>query len=114
MKTRILLTTLGAAVLTAVTFNTNGALLSPRATGNQINTLSGTAIGPNLVAMDQSLTASPRVAGNQTATTTSLAKDTNPTIACRNMTASPRAIQACATNPTTAMPCCARSVTAAN
>lgn len=55
MKTRILLTTLGVAALTAITFNANGALLSPRAMGNQINTIAGPANGPNLVAVNQGL-----------------------------------------------------------
>lgn len=114
MKTRILLTTLGVAALTAITFNTNGALLSPRAAGNQIHTLAGTVNDPNLVAVDQGLAASPRVAGNQITTAATVADDTNPTIACRNMTASPKGIQACAANPTAAMPCCTKPVAAAN
>lgn len=113
MKTRILLTTIGAAAIAAITFNTSGALLSPRAAGNQINIAASTANDRNLVAVDQGLAASPRIAGNQITAAASVANDTNPTVACRNMTASPKAIQACAANPAAAMPCCAKSVAAA-
>ena len=63
MKTQILLTTIGAIALTAITFNTNAALLSPRAAGNQINTIAGTANDPNLVAADQGLALAPRATG---------------------------------------------------
>ena len=95
MKTRILLTTLGVAALTAITFNTNGALLSPRAMGNQIKIVSGTANDPDLVAVDQGLALPPRATGNEIATTAGTNSSLNPTLACRNMTASPKAIQAC-------------------
>ena len=86
MKTRILLTVLGAAALATITLNVNAgnALLAPRALGNQ------------------------------TVAVASVANDVNPTIACRNMMSSPKAIQACAVNSTAAMPCCAKSVAAVN
>ena len=43
MKTRILLTTIGAAALTAITFNVNAGttLLSPRDAGNQVKIAPG-------------------------------------------------------------------------
>ncbi|HLZ53595.1 MAG TPA: hypothetical protein VKS19_03870 [Verrucomicrobiae bacterium] len=99
MKTRILLTTLGVAALTAITFNTNGALLSPRAMGNQIKTVSGTANDPDLVAVDQGLALPPRAAGNQIATTAGTNGDVNPVLACaKTMNGTPRTIQACTAN----------------
>ena len=114
MKTQILLTSIGAAVLAAITLNVNAsdALLSPRAAANQIKTVPGATVVQ--AAPATGITLSPRTAANQTITVASVANDVNPTIACRNMTASPKAIQACAANPTAAMPCCARSTTAAN
>jgi hypothetical protein len=113
MNTRILLITLGAAVLTAITFNSPGALLSPRATGNQIRTISGTAAELNLVAVDQGLAASPRATGNAVATTAGANGEVNPALACRNMAGTPKSIQACAEHPAT-MPGCAKTVAAAN
>lgn len=113
MKTRILLTTLGAIALTAITFNSSGALLSPRAAGNQIKAISGTATDPNLVAVDQGLAASPRAAGNAVATTAGTNSSVNPALACRSMAGTPKSIQACAEHPAT-MPGCAKTVAAAN
>ncbi|HKW29254.1 MAG TPA: hypothetical protein VJT54_07965 [Verrucomicrobiae bacterium] len=96
MKTRILLTTLGVAALTAITFNTNGALLSPRAMGNQIKIVSGTANDPDLVAVDQGLALPPRALGNQIATTAGTNGNVNPALACvKTMNGTPKAIQAC-------------------
>jgi len=114
MKIRILLTTLGVAALTVMTINANGALLSPRAASNQLGTASGTATEPNLVAVTQGSAASPRALGNQPATVAGVVNDVNPAIACRGMTAGAKAIQACAANPTAAMPCCGKSAAAAN
>jgi hypothetical protein len=113
MKTRILLTTLGVAALAAITFNVNAsdALLSPRAAGNQIK---AAPVVSTLSAAPVISLATPRALGNQTITVAGVANDVNPAIACRNMTSSPKAIQACAANSTAAMPCCAKSVTAAN
>jgi hypothetical protein len=113
MKTRILLTTLGVAALTAITFNTNGALLSPRAMGNQINTIAGTAHDANLVAADQGLALPPRATGNEIAPTAGTNGSVNPTLACRSMAGTPKSIQACAEHPAT-MPGCAKTVAAAN
>jgi hypothetical protein len=65
MKTRILLTTIGAAALAAITINAfaSDALLSPRAAGNQTLVAPGVAAAqPAFVAQ----TATPRAAGNQT------------------------------------------------
>jgi len=116
MKNRNLLITIGAVALTALTINLNasGALLSPRAAGNQIKTASTAIASPNSATENQSAAVSPRTLGNQTTTVAGAANDVNPAIACRNMTASPKAIQACAANPTAAMPCCGRSVATAN
>ena len=114
MKNRNLLITIAAVALTAITFNaTATGLLSPRAAGNQITTVTTTANGVNLAAVDQGL-ASPRTAANRTVTVAGTAKEINPAMTCsRNMTASPKAVQACAANPAAAMPCCTRTVAAA-
>jgi hypothetical protein len=67
MKIRILLTTIAAAALAAITLNVNAsdALLSPRAAGNQIKVVPGvTTAQPAFVTQ----TATPRALGNQTAT----------------------------------------------
>jgi hypothetical protein len=113
MKTRILLTTIGAAVLAAITINVSAgdALLSPRAAGNQ------TKVVPGVTAAQPAFTTqavSPRALGNQTATVVSVPNDVNSTIACRNMISSPKAIQACAANSAAAMPCCAKPIATVN
>jgi hypothetical protein len=106
MKTRILLTTIGAAALTAITFNANAQFLSPRAAGNQTTRFAGTYNDADLVAVDQGLAVLPRAAGNQIATTDGTNGSLNPTIACaKYMAGSPRTIQACAEHPAT-MPGC--------
>jgi hypothetical protein len=105
MKTRILLTTIGAAALAAITFNVNAGtpLLSPRAAGNQIQAASGvTAAPPAPVAQS----VSPRTPGNQTTAVASVANDVNPVMECHKMTASPKGIQACAANPAGMSGCC--------
>ena len=97
MKTRNLLITLGAAAFAAITINATAsdALLSPRAAGNQIQHVSGTANDVNLV-NTTGITVSPRAAGNQIVAVAGQSNDVNPAIACaKNMTASPKAIQAC-------------------
>jgi hypothetical protein len=105
MKTRILLMTIGAAALAAITFNVNAGttLLSPRAAGNQIQAASGIAAAqPAPVAQ----AVSPRALGNQTTAVASVANDVNPVMECHKMTASPKAIQACAANPAGMSGCC--------
>ncbi len=105
MKAQIILTTIGAAVLAAITLNANAsdALLTPRAAGNQIKIVSAvTAAQPTFAVQ----TASPRALGSQTKTIATVANDVNPTTACRNMVTSPKAIQACAEHPTALMECC--------
>jgi hypothetical protein len=105
MKTRILLTTIGAAALAAITLNVNAGttLLSPRAQGNQIKVAPGiTAAQPAPAAQS----VSPRALGNQTATVASVANDVNPVMECHKMIASPKAIQACAANPAGMSGCC--------
>jgi hypothetical protein len=114
MKTQILLTTIGAAVLAAITINASAydTVLSPHAAANQIKTVPGTTMVQAAPATGIAL--SPRDAVNQSPTVASVANDVNPTMNCRNMTASPKAIQACAANPTAAMPCCAKPIATAN
>jgi hypothetical protein len=114
MKIRNLLITTGAAVLAAITINVNASdtLLSPRAAANQIKTVPGTTAVQAAPATGIAL--SPRTASNQSPTVAGVANDVNPTMNCRNMTASPKAIQACAANPTAAMPCCAKSIATSN
>jgi hypothetical protein len=97
MKTRNLLIALGAAAFAAITINAtaSNALLSPRAAGNQIQQVSGTANDVNTVAVNTA-TVSPRAAGNQIKTVAGTSNDVNSGLACaKNMTASPKAIQAC-------------------
>ncbi|MEI9961180.1 MAG: hypothetical protein WDM76_08675 [Limisphaerales bacterium] len=62
MKTRILLTILGAAALAAITTNVNAgsALLSPRASSIEIKHVSGVANDPNLVSLNTGRFVSPR------------------------------------------------------
>jgi hypothetical protein len=112
MKIRILLTTLGVATLAAITLNVNAGdgRLSPRAAGNQIKT---TPVVSIVSAAPVISLASPRALGSHT-TVASVANDVNPSLACRSMTASPKVIQACAANPTAAMPCCAKPVATIN
>jgi hypothetical protein len=105
MKIRILLTTIGAAALAAITINVNAGttLLSPRDAGNQIKVASSvTAAQPAPAAQS----VSPRALGNQTTTATSAANDVNPVMECHKMIASPKAIQACADHPTAMSGCC--------
>jgi hypothetical protein len=113
MKTRILLTVLGAAALAAITLNVNAGdgLLAPRAAGNQIKT---TPVISAVSAVPAINFISPRALGSQNIAVASVANDVNPSIACRSMTASAKAIQACAVNSTAAMPCCAKPVATVN
>jgi len=105
MKTRILLTTIAATALAAITLNVNAGttLLSPRAAGNQ------TKIAPGIAATQPTFTAqsgSPRALGNQITTVASVATEVTPAIACvSNMPGNPKTIQACAEHPGT-MPDC--------
>ena len=115
MKTRILLTTLGAAALAAITLNANASdtLLTPRAAGNQIKHVSGIANDPNLVNTTGIVAVSPRAAGSQTAPAAGINTETTPAMACaKNMAGSPKTIQACAEHPAT-MPGCNSTAVAA-
>jgi len=105
MKIRILLVTIGAAALAAITLNVSASdtLLSPRATGNQIKTVPGIAAAQPAPAAQS---VSPRALGNQTTTVASVANDVNPVMECHKMIASPKAIQACAANPAGMSGCC--------
>jgi len=114
MKTRILLlTTIGAAALAAITINVSAgeAYLTPRAAGNQIKHVSGIANDPNLVNTTGIVAVSPRAAGNQTASAFSMKTETTPTMACaKNMAGSPKTIQACVEHPATMPGCCSAPV----
>jgi hypothetical protein len=106
MKIRNILITLGAATFAAITINASASdtLLSPRAAGNQIQHLPGTAKDVSLV-NPTGTTVSPRAAGNQIATVAGTSNDVNPVLACaKNMNGSPKAIQACVEHTT--MPGC--------
>ena len=111
MKTRNLLLILGAATLTAMTFNAAAAdtLLTPRAAGNQIKTVAGNNNDKNLV-NTTGISASPRAASNQTKTVAGTNTDVNPVTLCaKNMLGSPKNIQDCAGNAANClnMGCCA-------
>jgi hypothetical protein len=68
MKTKNLLTVIGAAALVAITIKVNAgdALLSPRDAGNQIKQVSGTANDVNRVTANNGTLLSPRAAGGET------------------------------------------------
>ena len=111
MKTRNSLVALGAVALAAVTLNLNAsaALLSPRATGNEVIHTSGQNNDVNMVALGLTPTeyASPRLAGNKVAKVDSASTAVNPSMRCSaNMTAPPKVVQSCAANPSGPMPCC--------
>jgi hypothetical protein len=106
MKTHNLLITLGAAAFAAIAINATASdsLLSPRAAGNQIQQVSGTASDVNLVSANTAAV-SPRAAGNQIKTVAGTGNDVNPSIACaKNMNGSPRAVTECLSHTT--MPGC--------
>jgi len=101
-----MLLTLGAVVLTAITFNANAndTALSPRAAANQIKTVPVTTTVQ--VAPATGIAQSPRAAANQIQTLPTVANDVNPALACRKMMtgSNPKAIAACEANST--MPGC--------
>ena len=106
MKTRNLLITLGAAAFAAITINATAseALLSPRAAGNQVQHVSGTANDVNFVSVNTA-TVSPRAASNQIKTVAGTSNDVNPAIACaKNMNGTPKAVAECTSHTT--MPAC--------
>lgn len=108
MKTRILLTTIAAAALAAITLNANASdpLLTPRDAGNQIKHVTGIANDPNLVNTTGIAVISPRALGNQTKSVASAANEVTPAKECViNMSGSPKTVQACAEHPGT-MPGC--------
>jgi len=105
MKARILLSIIAVAALAVTTINVSASetLLTPRAVGNQVKTVSGiTAAQPAF----STQSVSPRAAGNQSQTVAGVADDVNSVLACRSMMiGSPKAVQACAEHPGT-MPGC--------
>jgi hypothetical protein len=108
MKNKVLLTTIGMAVLATFTLNVrafdyvnaDGIALSPRAKDNQIKVVLGyTAVQPAQPAAATGIALSQRAAANQIKVVPTVANDVNPALACRNMmTASPKAIEACSEN----------------
>lgn len=108
MKTRILLSIIGAAALAAITLNANASdtRLTPRATGNQSKHVSAVSNNPNPVNPTGLVIVAPRAAGNQAVTVTGISTEVTPAMACaRIMTGSPKTIQACVEHPAT-MPGC--------
>jgi len=106
MKTRNLLITLGAAAFAAITINATAgdAQISPRAAGNQIQRVSGTASDVNLATLGTA-TISPRATGNQIATVVGQSNEVNPAIACaKNINGTPKAVAECTSHTT--MPAC--------
>ena len=103
-----LLLTIGAVTLTAMTINATAsdALVSPRASGNQIKQVSGLSNDPNLVTLDKyTLALPPRAAGNQIAHVAGTSTDVNPAIACaKNMNGTPKTVAECTSHTT--MPNC--------
>ncbi|HEV2454256.1 MAG TPA: hypothetical protein VGY98_08345 [Verrucomicrobiae bacterium] len=112
MKTRNILTTLGAVTVAAMAFNFNAsaALLSPRAAGNEIMHTARTNNDPNLVVLgvtsgEFAAYASPRASGNQVAVVAGTNNEVNPAVACaKTMNGTPKAIEACVSQTT--MPGC--------
>jgi hypothetical protein len=101
MKTQILL---GAAIAAfTLTSFANDALLSPRATGNQIKIVPGLTVAQPAPAIVSLL--APRVADNQIKAVAGVANDSNPALACHNaMAGTPKAVAEC--NSHTTMPGC--------
>ncbi len=110
MKTRILLTTIGAAALAAITLNVNAGttLLSPRDAGNQVKVAPGVTVTQPAPAVQS---VSPRALGNQITPVAGVANDVNPVMECHKMIASPKAIQSCAANPAGMSGCCKAAAT---
>lgn len=109
MNTKVL--ALGA-VVAAFTFTSFAAepLLSPRAAGNQIKTVSNTTEAP-VVAIAYVDTShpwlSPRAAGNQIKVVKGVVADVNPALECRrNMPGTPRIVTECSSHTT--MPVCTK------
>ncbi len=110
MKTRNLLL-LGAAAFAAITINATAsdAYLSPRAAGNQIQQIAGTA---NVVTPAAAATISPRASGNQIVTVAGQLNEVNAAVACaKNMNGTPKAVAECTSHTT--MPAC-KTVTVAS
>jgi hypothetical protein len=109
MKTRNILITLGMAAFAAITINAaaGNIALSPRAAGNHIQHASDVSVAQTAPATGVAL--SPRAAGNQVVTVANTDSGVTTAMNCaKYMTgSSPKAIQACAANPASAMPCCA-------
>ena len=104
MKIRILLVTIGAAALTAITLNINAGtiLRSPRAAGNQIVVAPGVTEAPVFVTQ----TATPRALGNQTATV----KATETTVVKCSAIGSPKYLATAGNDARTT--CCYRTLAA--
>ena len=107
MKTRNIITVIGAVALTAITLNVNAAerVLSPRAKGNEIKTAPATAGELNLATENRNFLGSPRALDNVVKTLPATKDNVNLATLSRGVIASPRGA---ATFPKTAVAgaCC--------
>ena len=102
MKSNVLLLGTVIAAFTFTSFAAD-ALLSPRAQGNQIKTVTGVAASQPTPANTVALT--PRAQANQIKVVTGAANDSNPALDCRNgMAGSPKIVAVCSAHTT--MPGC--------
>ncbi|HEU6448378.1 MAG TPA: hypothetical protein VFV23_08080 [Verrucomicrobiae bacterium] len=102
MKIRNLLIALGtAAVLGSLNLTAADALMSPRATGNEIKHIATT---DNAVSVKLNAAVSPRLAGNASKTAAAASNGTATT--CNKMDGSPKMIAECASHPGAPMACC--------
>jgi hypothetical protein len=82
------------------------ALLSPRASEQQVKTATGFNTDPNLAA-NRPTSVSPRVLDNRIQTIAGVDSTVSPTMNCtRYMSGTPKMISACADHPGAPMPCC--------
>jgi hypothetical protein len=105
MKTRILLATIGAATLAAITISAyaSDALLTPRAAGNQTQIVPGTTEAQPALTTQ---TVTPRAAGNQALTV----KGAETTVAKCSAMGSPKYVAAAGDGARTS--CCNRTLAA--
>jgi hypothetical protein len=111
MKTRNLLITLSVAALATINVMAADAVLSPRASEQQIKIVPVTNTDPNLAA-SRPFAVSPRALDNQVKTVAGKSDAVTPSLNCvRNMSGTPKAISACADHPGAPMPCCSVAAT---
>lgn len=107
MKTRNIITVIGAVAMTAITLNLNAAerLLSPRAKDNEINTAPAIASGRNLATENRNFLGSPRALDNVARTLPATKDGVNLATLGRGAIASPRGAETFA-KPAVAGACC--------